>query len=144
MGQFSDQVAAFAEKTGKKLDTVHKEVAVELFRRLIFRSPVGNPAIWKHPVKGYVGGRFRANWQVGVDKVGTQVDQVDAGGSATLAKGVSAIRATAAGLPIWMTNSLPYSVRLEQGWSQQAPAGVVGVTVVEFRQVIAEVLARTK
>ena len=42
---------------------------------------------------------------------------------------------TRAGQTIFITNSLPYAYRLEyDGWSRQAPAGMVRVTVVEFAQ----------
>ena len=42
-----------------------------------------------------------------------------------------------AGHVFYLVNNLPYIRRLEQGWSQQAPAGMVAVTVSEFQQTVA-------
>jgi hypothetical protein len=35
---------------------------------------------------------------------------------------------------IYLTNSLPYARRLEYGWSKQAPAGMVRITVANFER----------
>ena len=37
-----------------------------------------------------------------------------------------------------ITNSLPYAIRVENGYSTQAPAGMVKVTVVQFQNFIAK------
>ena len=33
--------------------------------------------------------------------------------------------------PIYIQNNLPYANRLENGWSNQAPAGMVALTIAE-------------
>jgi hypothetical protein len=44
-----------------------------------------------------------------------------------------------AGDTIYLTNNLPYIRRLEEGYSQQAPAGMVALTVQEFAQVVNQI-----
>ena len=113
-----------------------KRVALEVFRRVILKSPVGNPSLWANPDSappGYVGGRFRANWQINSSLNSSVVDQPDPNGGSTIAAGVSNIaRVTQPYGTIWVFNNVPYAQRIEQGWSGQAPGGVVGVTLAEI------------
>lgn len=87
---------------------------------------------------GYVGGRFRGNWQVSFDvaKTGT-LERIDPTGQDSKGEGVGVIQGftTQVGT-IWMMNNLPYSQRLEYGHSSQAPAGVVRVSVLEVQMFI--------
>lgn len=83
--------------------------------------------------KGYVGGRFRGNWQFGVGTLNaTTTETTDAQGDATLAKIDAAVAGVKAGGVCWVTNSLPYAHRLENGWSKQAPIGMTRVTFAEL------------
>ncbi len=87
--------------------------------------------------KGYVGGRFRANWQFGNGSpVDGQVDAVDPNGSKTLQGMIAAIGSTGAGGVTYISNNLPYGPRLEDGWSKQSPAGMVAVTATEFQDYV--------
>ena len=113
-----------------------KRVALEVFRRVIFKSPVGNPSLWANPDSappGYVGGRFRANWQINSRLNDNATEATDANGGSTVAAGISNLsRVTQPYGTIWVFNNVPYAQRLEQGYSGQAPAGVVGVTLAEI------------
>jgi len=40
---------------------------------------------------------------------------------------------------IYLTNNLPYAQRLEEGYSQQAPAGMVALTIQEFQAIANEI-----
>jgi hypothetical protein len=108
-------------------------------------SPVGNPELWKFPApKGYVGGRFRANWQYGfnVTPSGTSENK-DKEGEETIAKlsaGIAQVTG-AAGIH-YIVNNLPYAQALEYGHSTQAAAGMVGITQVKFRGIV-EAAARS-
>lgn len=87
---------------------------------------------------GYVGGRFRGNWQVSFDvaKTGT-LERIDPTGQDSKGEGIGVIQGftTQVGT-IWMMNNLPYSQRLEYGHSSQAPAGVVRISVLEVQMFI--------
>ncbi|WLH76838.1 hypothetical protein PSH81_13835 [Pseudomonas sp. FP2335] len=89
--------------------------------------------------KGYVGGRFRGNWQVSFEVGATgMLDLVDPTGSAAKAIGKGVLEHYQIGIgKIWIMNNLPYGPRLEyEGWSNQAPAGMVQITVTEFQMYI--------
>ena len=85
--------------------------------------------------KNYTGGRFRGNWQVTFGRPADgAIDRIDKTGTATLEAG-NAILATFDGtkeVSIWFTNNVPYARRLEYGWSQQAPIGIIRPTVAEI------------
>ena len=86
--------------------------------------------------KDYVGGRFRGNWQVSFE-VGESgvLDLIDPRGTSAKASGTQVIEQFQIGVgSIWMMNNLPYGPRLEYaGWSDQAPAGMVRISVTELQ-----------
>jgi len=107
-------------------DDMREKVAwlgLEALRRVVNRSPVDT-------------GRFKGNWSLSIattDNTSTQT--VDPGGGATIAAGAGAVAAYAAmdGFPmIHVQNNLPYASRLEDGYSRQAPAGMVAITVADL------------
>lgn len=136
-GPFELDLRHFAKKAGDKVELVFKKVAVDMFTRIVLRSPVGNPDQWKRPRKGYVGGRFRANWQIAIGNPprGT-VQMNDRSGRITIAKGTATALGLKAGQTVWMANNLPYAIPLEYGHSKQAPAGMVRITVREFKKMV--------
>lgn len=128
------QFEAWIENVTKKLvpekvALFQKRVVLELFRRVVFKSPVGNPALWKNPSSappGYVGGKFRANWQVTVGAPSQSIiesTKVPTFGLITTKVPL--------GTTVWLVNNVPYAERLEFGWSSQAPGGVVAISIAE-------------
>jgi hypothetical protein len=62
---------------------------------------------------------------------------VDRTGTVSIQNIVRGVREEgAAGKVHFLTNNLPYALRLEYGWSKQAPHGMVGVTVKEYQQIV--------
>jgi len=135
---FSMQIAEFIAKTKANQDLVVRDIVFKIDNKIVDRSPVGNAKFWKHaPPPGYVGGRFRANWQLSLGSPATgMLDAVDKDGSATIAAHGAVNKAAKAGDVIYLVNNLPYAKRIEEGWSRQAPVGVVALTVVEFRTIV--------
>lgn len=87
----------------------------------------------KKRYSSYVGGRFRANWNYSVgapDETTTQ--WVDPSGDRTIRKIIAQSRGAKAGHVYYLTNALPYAQRLENGWSKQAPQGMVKLTVMDL------------
>ena len=130
---FTLELQKFAAKTGAKMDELVEDVVGYTITQIDKRSPVGNPALWKSPPPaGYVGGRFRGNWQLGVGTVPAGVvARVDPGGLATVTAAIGEIPTDAAGRVYFYVNNLPYAQRLEHGYSTQAPAGIVGLTLID-------------
>lgn len=146
---FALDVSKWVEKAKGRSDSVVRRVALELGQQIINKSPVGDPSKWKVPRKGYVGGRFRANWYMGVGVRPTQTnDQRDPGGEASKARIQSLLPSVYSGTVVYITNNLPYAMRLELGppspWSKQAPQGMVRTTVENYQGIVADAVAAAK
>lgn len=139
---FALDLNAFADKYRAQADDAVGLIVVKVAEKLDLRSPVGDARYWKHkPPKGYIGGHFRANWQLGVGVRPTnEIKGVDRGGQA-LGRIMAAVPEDAAGKVYWLANNAPYAQRLEHGWSRQAPQGLVGLTVAEFQQIVRDAVA---
>lgn len=58
------QLRAFADKTGEKLEDVDRAFKLGLFNRVVSMTRVADPSTWKRPDPTYLGGTMRGNWQV--------------------------------------------------------------------------------
>jgi hypothetical protein len=127
VGSFEDQLRAFQVKTERKLDEVPRKVVFRMFKNIIDKTPVDK-------------GGARANWQTSTGSPATgTIDTTDRTGAATLAKARAVLASANAGDTIYMANNLPYIRRLEEGYSQQAPAGMVALTVQEFAAIVKQI-----
>jgi hypothetical protein len=149
MAGFADQVKAWERKTERKMDLAVRKIALEMFRKIILKSPVDT-------------GRFRSNWQVSIGSVPTgtqdgetfpQGDAVDVKGPiyyAKLSGGEATLFGANAGDTIYFANNLPYARRLEEGGypdgpkvengrSSQAPNGMVALTIQEFQSIVSRI-----
>ena len=108
-----------------------KELLFECFYRIVLRSPVDT-------------GKFRANWNVGLERNDTNtLAPPDPSGQSAITEALATLaRITSNNTRVFFTNALPYANRLEHGWSQQAPAGMVGVTLAEFPELARKAYAR--
>jgi hypothetical protein len=140
---FSLDLKAFAEKAQANANAVVRETVLAVDRALVEKSPVGNPELWKHPAPpGYVGGRFRANWQYGENQptpgeLYTPIVGPFPSAAESVERETAKIAPDAGGKLHYLTNNLPYAQALEDGHSAtQAPAGIVGITVIEFVEIV--------
>ncbi|HID9453687.1 TPA: hypothetical protein ACXI1L_000177 [Serratia marcescens] len=103
--------------------------------RLKKRARVSDSMDIKAP-PGYTGGRFRGNWQVGLDAAPQgETGQVDKSGGKTLAAGTLVIERFRVGMQaVYFTNNVPYAYPLEFGHSSQAPGGMVRITAADFQR----------
>lgn len=103
--------------------------------RLKKRARVSDSMDIKAPA-GYTGGRFRGNWQVGLDAAPQgETGQVDKSGGKTLAAGTLVIERFRIGMQaVYFTNNVPYAYPLEFGHSSQAPGGMVRITAADFQR----------
>lgn len=136
---FGEQIRQFAKKADAKADVFVRKIVLDVSTSLVLKSPVGDPKYWKRkPPPGYVGGRFRANWQYGHGSINhLTTEQKDKTGGPTINKIVGTLPEKMLGSIHYLTNSLPYANRLEDGWSwRQAPNGMVQVTILEFDPIV--------
>ncbi len=113
--------------------------SVEAFRRIPMAIALQAYAaiLRKTPVDT---GRARGNWFVSAarPKVDTFTVENTTPVSSQPALAASALADYKAGDPIFITNSLPYIRRLEYGWSDQAPHGMVRPTIAELNQIFGQ------
>lgn len=94
---------SFVDKVADKLDDVYRKFAIDCYNNVIALSPVDT-------------GRYKNAHHI---SIGTKSLNENGGGVELVL-----------GLPkhtyplIYIQNNLPYALRLEHGWSQQAPTGV--------------------
>lgn len=80
-------------------------------------------------------GTFQNNWLVSIGQPDDSTTMT-LGQFAAMSAQAIASYATATGFPmIYLQNNLPYALRLENGWSRQAPSGVLAMTVAELEQI---------
>jgi hypothetical protein len=137
---FVKQLSDWGDKVKHRADEVVGDVVVQVAGALDRRSPVGDAAYWKHPApKGYVGGRFRGNWQLGVDfRPSGETGRIDPTGATAQGAILAAIPEEAAGKVYYLMNNVDYAVAIEEGHSRQAPQGLVALTAIEFPQMVAQ------
>ena len=69
---------------------------------------------------------------------------MDPTGEATQSAIIAAVPSEAAGLLFYIANNVPYARRLEDGYSKQAPQGMVGLTVTMFKQIVEKAVTEAK
>ncbi|MGF6595136.1 hypothetical protein [Pseudomonas sp. 2835] len=94
--------------------------------------------------QGYVGGRFRSNWQLtaGAPALG-EIEEIESADE-TIAKIIGAAGSLTLGEVAFIVNNLPYAVALEYGHSTQAPTGMVRVTIADFQNIVSRVIEARK
>lgn len=129
---FALDVSKFVEKAKKNPEKVMRQVSIKLFSAIIKASPVDT-------------GRFRMNWMAsgGTPAPGV-TDATDKSGNIAIGNATSFVLKAADWREFTLTNNLPYAQRLEYGWSQQAPQGMVRTNVSRFQQLINEEANKVK
>lgn len=119
MSRWSIPLEQLARKANASVDRVGRQATFQLFNAVQLRSPVDT-------------GRFRGNWQVtsGAPAPGVR-NTTDPTGAIASTEAAKALSIPVGGV-VYFTNNLPYARRLEYGYSRQAPAGMVRLSVREF------------
>lgn len=129
---FALDVSKFVEKAKKNPEKVMRQVSIKLFSAIIKASPVDT-------------GRFRMNWMASGGTPASRVtDATDKSGNIATGNATSFVLKAADWREFTLTNSLPYAQRLEYGWSQQAPQGMVRANISRFQQLINEEANKVK
>lgn len=101
--------------TLKTDEKIQHEACDVLFANIVKRTPVGNPNLWNPPYwpRGYVPGTLKDSWVIEIK--GNQVD---------------------------IYNTQPYAERVETGWSKQAPAGMMRISLLEWSKILEKVAGK--
>lgn len=123
----------FAQRSNQKMETVIKSSLIRVGSSIVVKSPVDT-------------GRFKNNWLSAYGTINTTVTQsVDPSGSAAIGRLTEKAAGVKVGETFYFTNSLPYAERLEyEGWSEQAKAGMVRVSVASWESIVAEEVAKAR
>ena len=140
MASFEDQLKGVSKRHLVKSERFVRGVVFEMAGSIIKMSPVGDASYWEHPAPaGYVGGRFRANWDYGFNSIPkNQYEDVDKSGKTSMNR-VKSGMINAFGVH-YIVNNLEYSQKLENGWSRQAPNGMVKLTAMKFGSFVKDAL----
>lgn len=126
MSGWSIPLDRYAARVGQDVETVAREVTLQVFMSVVLRSPVDT-------------GRFRANWNVsyGTPDYTATLSTNKARGDAEAAKALT----LPVGGVVFLSNGIPYGERLEYGYSKKAPTGMIRVTVREFDDYVRKAVA---
>lgn len=120
------------KRVGDKAEMASRKVALDLQTSMVEMSPVDT-------------GRFKGNWQCGLGTANADTSQPeDKSGPGAIGRTEEVLQGWKPGQKIMLTNSLPYSRRLEHGWSKQAPAGMVRLTVQNYGKYLVEAVKGMK
>lgn len=113
---WSTPPSLFAGVVEEALTQRVRVIALAMLNEVVLRSPVDT-------------GRFRGNNIVSVGApVYTSSANVDPTGSETIQQGLRVTTGLEPYTQVFIQNNLPYAVPLEDGHSQQAPAGIYAVS----------------
>lgn len=122
-GSFSLDISRFVSRTRLTLTDVVRGAMYGLCGNIIKTTPVDT-------------GRARGNWIMTMDGLSrARTGVLDKTGEKSLDRIALALEDFEAGKTksIWFTNTLPYIVMLEYGWSPQSPAGMVRLNLLTFK-----------
>lgn len=133
MGAFSTGISKASEAIIGDVNTFFRKTVFEIYNGIVIKSPVDT-------------GRFKGNWNISSGAVNyTYNDSATSSpyGEPANIDISSAILRLDISKPAFISNGLPYSGRLETGYSKQAPSGMVDVTVVEYQARIAKLIGKS-
>jgi hypothetical protein len=113
---------------------VARKSTLDVFRAVVLKTPVDT-------------GRAKGNWQVSHGAPDTSLtERKDTTPLGKIGAEMAAVVQKADVLPVggvnYLSNSLPYIVRLEHGWSKaQAPAGMVRISALEYEDYVRKAIA---
>ena len=123
---FNDDLHRFNELVRERAIQRMRRVALKAATEIIRGTPVDT-------------GVACGNWRVGLGAFSREYDPSlkDRDGKETIRKASAIIATATPGVDIYITNSVPYIVQLEHGYSPQQPGGWVHNTVNKIRLEIA-------
>lgn len=126
---FEDEMRAATRRIIEGHDKIVRTATIDLFSGTIRDTPVDT-------------GRARGNWVTQVDTPAQSViEREDPDGSLAIAEVISETPELA-GREVFLSNSLPYIEGLENGRSQQSPAGMVRRNLARVRRIVEQAVAK--
>lgn len=122
---FTADLTKFKVKTTRQAEQVCRKISLDVLSRVIRKTPVDT-------------GRARGNWLVEQGNMPTSHDPnvTDTTGANALSEGSSVVKEWDIANVLYLMNNVPYILRLEDGYSKQAPAGMVKLTLREYPGIV--------
>lgn len=124
---FKRSLKAFADSIGVGVETAVRKISMQTFSGIVLKTPVDT-------------GRARASWVIGINRPLNSPDFPE-GRKMSAAEAQSIANRQLATLgrlkpydTVFISNNLPYIEYLEDGSSEQAPSGMVAVTLAEIER----------
>lgn len=143
MSNASEYLAKMKVNQALALEACEKTInatVLSMYKKIIDRTPVGNPALWHPPYwpKDYTPGKLKASWSISFnnsqrDTSGQFASSEQITGNNGLSLKIENLNSTKT---IAISNNQPYAQRVENGWSTQAPTGMMKITVAEYTDII--------
>lgn len=112
----------------KRKRLLFRGLVLECCKRVVLLTPVDK-------------GRARGNWQVTEGAPATEpLFQFDKSGTMVIQQALEATRTLSSDEVAFVVNNLPYIAALEEGHSQQAPAGMVAITMAQMQLLADEIM----
>jgi len=118
---FSKDIKKWTDKAERAAVYVFRGTALDIFSKVILRTPVDT-------------GRARGNWQCSINNLAS--GETTGTGRSALGRAKNATGKAKITDKIYLINNLPYIKKLEYGSSQQAPRGMVRVTLSEYDRIV--------
>jgi hypothetical protein len=142
MADFLDTINQWVEETEHQINETLQTIVLKVGQVLVTLSPVDT-------------GLFRGNWQLSIDSTtSSSLLRTDPDGYATIADIASKVNSFTAGQVAYLQNHVLYGYDLEygtysgptakvteDGFSRQAPAGIVRITEQRFLRIVNEAAA---
>lgn len=107
---WSTKPTNFAKKVGPRAYSKAKKLAIDMFTYVVNHSPVES-------------GSYRASWNLSFDR--TRSKFIDNRGNSNVLPPPTIPKLPDKFTKLYVTNGAPYAEALENGWSQQAPLGIL-------------------
>ena len=120
---FAADLQRFRAKVGDRCDRLIRKVVFDMTKEIVRMTPVRT-------------GAAKSNWFWGVYRVSDTDATASKSGAPSIKRASDFASTVRAGGVVYLTNNLPYIMALEFGSSQQAPAGMVRVTVAKWQAIV--------
>lgn len=121
--RFALEIASFAQDVEETFSLIVRKIVLDLYVRIVMRTPV-------------LTGRARGNWLVAIGTMPTEtVEALRKSANRSNAMQVLAGYDGLSEMSIFIVNNLDYIEALEGGHSDQAPDGMVRITIDEFLEI---------
>lgn len=127
---FAGDLAKFKDNALKVTERTRRAIVIELFSSVILDTPVDT-------------GRLRGNWQA---SIGTPARGTIEYGELSITGAIDGVRRNLGSGDVtnYLTNNLPYAERIEYGYSNQAPEGMVRKNTIRMKAIVREQIRKSK